>query len=103
MYQKMVCTIWTRFLCHFQNGASHFGTPKTGEVIKQFMIFYQFFVGLTKMALLTIYMLPPIKTGSHFFHKDSNYLLKMFLELTSRVKVPKIAKNCQILAIFQSL
>ena len=33
----------------------------------------------SKIALVTIYMLQSLKTGSHFFHKEPNYLLKMFL------------------------
>ena len=45
----------------------------------------------------------PLKTGSTFYHKEPNYLLKMFLDLISMIKAPKIAKMCQILAIFQSL
>ena len=32
---QMNATIWTRFLCHFQNGALHFCTSKTDRVIKQ--------------------------------------------------------------------
>ena len=76
---------------------------KTGEVIKQFVIFHQFGMGFAKMALVTIYMLQTLKTGSTFFHKEPVYLLKMFLELISMIKVPKFAKKCQILAIFQSL
>ena len=34
-YSKIVSGIWTRFLCHFQNGALHFCTSKTDRVIKQ--------------------------------------------------------------------
>ena len=49
------------------------------------------------------YMLLPLKTGSTFYHKVPNYLLKMFLDLTGMIKVPKFAKICQILTIFQSL
>ena len=30
---KMNCTIWTRFVCHFQNGASLFCTTKIGKVV----------------------------------------------------------------------
>ena len=32
---QMNATIWTRFLCHFQNGALHFCTSKTDRVIEQ--------------------------------------------------------------------
>ena len=76
---------------------------KTGEVIKQFVIFSPFGMGFEKMALVTIYMLQTFKTGSHFFHKEPNYQLKMFLRPIDMVKVHKFADMCQILAIFQSL
>ena len=99
----MDSAIWTRFLCHFQNGALHFCAIKTGKVIKQFVNFNPFYMGFAKMALVTIYLLLPLKTGSHFFSKDPYYLLKMFLWLISMIKVPKFAEKCQILAIFQSL
>ena len=62
---------------------------KTGEVIKQFVIFHQFGMGFAKMALVSIYMLQTLKTGSTFFHKEPNYLLKMFLGPIVMVKVPK--------------
>ena len=52
------------------------------------------------MALVTIYKLQTLKTGSHFFHKGPYYLLKMFLGQISMGKVPKNAEMCQILAIF---
>ena len=99
----MVCAIWTRFLCHFQNGASVFCTSKTGEVIKQNVNVNQFCMDLVKMALVTIYILQTLKTGCHFFHKDPNYLLKRFLGPITMVKVPKNAKKCQILAYFSVL
>ena len=54
------------------------------------------------MALVTIYKLQTLKTGSHFFHKGPYYLLKMFLGQISMGKVPKNAEMCQILAIFFS-
>ena len=76
---------------------------KTGKVIEQFVIFHPFGMDFTKMALVTIYIFLPLKTGSHFFLKEPNYLLKMFLELIEMIKVPKIAEKCQILTIFQSL
>ena len=38
----MVSAIWTRFLCHFQNGASHFCTSKTGKVMSDLLILTQF-------------------------------------------------------------
>ena len=53
------------------------------------------------MALVTIYMLQTLKTGSTFFHKEPNYLLKMFLVLLNVDKVPKNANMCQFLLIFQ--
>ena len=62
---------------------------KTGEVIKQFVIFHPFGMGFAKMALVTIYMLQTLKTGSTFFQKEPNYLLKMFLGPIVMVKVPK--------------
>ena len=69
--------------------------------------FYDFFASkwthFAKIALVTIYMLQSLKTGSHFFHKEPNYLLKIFLETISMIKVPKFAKMSQIFAIFQSL
>ena len=37
-------------------------------------------------------MLLPLKTGSTFYHKEPNYLLKMFLDLINMIKVPKFAK-----------
>ena len=52
------------------------------------------------MALVTIYMLQTLKTGSHFFHKKPNFQLKMFLELMNMVKVPKNIDMCQILGNF---
>ena len=55
------------------------------------------------MALVTIYMLQTLKTGSHFFHKEPNYLLKMFLGQIAMGKVPKNAEMCQILANFSFL
>ena len=64
---------------------------KTGKVIKQFVIFHSFGMGFEKMALVTIYMLQTLKTGSTFFHKEPNYLLKMFLGPIVTVKVPKNA------------
>ena len=76
---------------------------KTGEVIEQFVILYPFGMGFSKMALLAIYIVLPLQTGSHFFLKDPNYLLKIFLESIRMIKVPKIADKCQILAFFQSL
>jgi hypothetical protein len=45
-------------------------------------------------------MLQTLKTGSHFFHKEPNYLLKMFLGPIGKGKVPKNAEMCQILANF---
>ena len=62
---------------------------KTGKVIKQFVIFHPFGMGFAKMALVTIYMLQTLKMGSTFFHKEPNYLLKMFLGLIVMVKVPE--------------
>ena len=100
MYSKMVCAIWTRFLCHFQNGASLFCTSKSGEVIKQNVNFNPFYIDFTKMALVTIYKLQTLKTGSHFFHKGPYCLLKMFLGQISMGKVPKNAEMYLILAIF---
>ena len=41
-----------------------------------------------KIALVTIYMLQTLKTGSHFFNKEPNYLLKMFLGPITMVKIP---------------
>ena len=64
---------------------------KTGEVIKQFVIFHPFGMGFAKMALVSIYMLQTLKTGSTFFHKELNYLLKMFLGPIVMAKVPKNA------------
>ena len=96
----MVCAIWTRFLCHFQNGASLFCTLKTGEVINQNVNFNPFCTDFAKIALVTIYMLQTLKTWSHFFYKGSFHLLKIFLELISMVKVLEIAKMCQILDYF---
>ena len=95
MDSKMSCIIWTRFLCHFQNGASLFCTPKTGEVIKQFVNFHPFLKGFAKMAMVTIYMLQTLPTGSTFFQKGLYYLLKMFLGPKDMDKVPKKAKMCQ--------
>ena len=48
---------------------------KTGEVIKQFVIFHPFGMGFAKIALVTIYIVQTLKTGSTFFLKDPNYLL----------------------------
>ena len=96
----MICAIWTRVLCHFQNGASLFCTLKTGEVIKQNVNFNPFCTDFAKMALLTIYMHQPLKTGSTFYHKEPNYLLKMFLRQIAMGKVPINAEMCQILANF---
>ena len=96
----MVCAIWTRFLCHFQNGASLFCTSKTGVVMKQNVNFYPFYTVFAKMALVTIYMVQSQKTGSHFFHKELNYLLKQFLEPTTVIRATKNAEMCQILGIF---
>ena len=76
---------------------------KTGEVIKQFVIFHPFGMGFAKMALLAIYIFLPLQIGSHFFLKEPNYLLKIFLELIEMIKVPENADKCQILAFFQSL
>ena len=73
---------------------------KTGEVIKQFVIFHPFDMGFAKMVLATIFMLQSLKTGPHFFHKGPNYQLKWFLGPNSKVKVPKNAEMCQILANF---
>ena len=64
---------------------------KTGEVINQFVIFHPFGMGFAKMALVSICMLQTLKTGSTFFHKEPNYLLKMFLGPIVMVKVPKNA------------
>ena len=55
---------------------------------------------ITEIALVTICMLQTLKTGSHFFHKTSCYLLKMFLGTITMVKVPKNADMCQILGNF---
>ena len=57
-------------------------------------------MGFAKIALVTIYMLQSLKTASHFFHKASCYLLKMFLGTITMVKVPKNADMCQILGNF---
>ena len=100
MDSKMNCTIWTRFLCHFQNGASLFCTPKNVKVIKQFVNFHSFCMRFAKIALVTIYMRQTLKTWSHFFYKGSFHLLKIFLELISMVKVHEIAKMCQIFGYF---
>ena len=67
------------------------------------MIFHPFGKGFAKIALVTIYMLQSLKTGSHFFHKEPNYLLKWFLGPIAIVKVPKNAEKCQILAYFSVL
>ena len=64
-------------------------TLKTGEVINQNVNFNPFCTDFAKMALVTIYMLQTLKTGSTFFHKEPNYLLKMFLGPIVMVKVPK--------------
>ena len=61
---------------------------KTGEVIKQFVIFHPFGMDFAKMALVLIYILQTLKTGSHFFHKEPDYLLKRFLGPIGMVKVP---------------
>ena len=76
---------------------------KTGKVIKQFVIFHPFGMGFSKLALVTTYMLQTLKTGSTIFHKEPNYLLKMFLELPDMVMASENTKKCQILANFQSL
>ena len=55
------------------------------------------------MALVTIYIIQTLKTGSTFFLKDPNYLLKWFLGPIAMVKVPENAEKCQILAIFSVL
>ena len=52
------------------------------------------------MAMVTVYMLQTLPTGSTFFHKGLYYLLKMFLGPKDMDKVPKKAKMCQILANF---
>ena len=78
----------------------HFCTSKTGEVIKQNVNLNPFSTNFTKMALVTIYILQTSKTGSHFLHKASSYLLKMFLGTITMVKVPKNADMCQILGNF---
>ena len=52
-YSKMVCCIWTRFLCHFQNGALHFCTLKTERVIKQNVNFNSFWLISSKMVLIS--------------------------------------------------
>ena len=52
------------------------------------------------MAMVTIYMLQTLPTGSTFFQKGLYYLLKMFLGPEDMDKVPKKAKMCQILANF---
>ena len=96
----MIWTIWTRFLCHFQNGASLFCSSKTGGVIEQFVNFHPFHMAFAKIALVTIYMLQTLKTVSHFFLKKPNYQLKMFLGLMNMVKVPKNIDMCQILGNF---
>ena len=62
---------------------------KSGEVIKQSVIFHPFGMGFAKMALVSIYMLQTLKTWSTFFHKEPNYLLKIFLGPIVMVKVPK--------------
>ena len=100
LYSKKVCGIWTRLLCHFQNGALHFCTSKTDEVIKQFVNVHPFLVSFAKIALVTIYMLQTLKTWCYFFQKEPFYLLKIFLELISMVKVHKIAEMCQIFGYF---
>ena len=99
----MVCAIWTRFLCHFQNGASDFCTSKTGEDIKQNVNFNTFYMDFAKIALVTIYMLQSLKTRSHFFHRDPDYLPKRFLGPLTMFKVPKKSDMCQIWAIFSVL
>ena len=73
---------------------------KNGEVIKQFVIFHPFGMGFAKMALLAKYIFLPLQIGSHFFLKEPNYLLKIFLGPIGMGKVPKNAKMCQILANF---
>ena len=60
---------------------------KTGEVIKQFVIFHPFGMGFAKIALVTIYIVQTLKTGSTFFLKDPNYPLKWFLGQIAIVKV----------------
>ena len=45
-------------------------------------------------------MLQSLKTGSHFFFKELNYQLKMFLGLMNMGKVPKNIDLCQILGNF---
>ena len=96
----MVSAIWTRFLCHFQNGALHFCATKTGKVIKHFVNFNPFYMGFAKMALVTIYMLLSLKTGSHFFTKEPDHQLKMCLGLIIMVNLPKNADMCPILGNF---
>ena len=89
----MVYAIWTRFSCHFQNGVWVFCTSNIDEVIKQFVDFQSFQKGYAKIALVTIYMLQTAKTESHFFLKEPNYQLKMFL---LDFGLNKEAKNARI-------
>ena len=66
--------------------------------------FYDFlacnYTHFAKIALVTIYMLQSLKTGSHFFHKEPNYQLKMFLLDFGLNKIAKITKMYQILDYF---
>ena len=48
----MVCTSWTRFLSHFQNGALHFCIFKTDKVIKQSINFNSIDNDFCKMNLV---------------------------------------------------
>ena len=55
----------------------------TDEVMSEFDNFNSFQTNFTKRALLTIYIhmyvLQTLKTWSHFFHKESKYLITKFL------------------------
>ena len=52
------------------------------------------------MALVTTYMLQTLKKGPHFFHKETNYQLKIFLLDFDLNKVAKSGKMYQIFAYF---
>ena len=71
--------------------------------MKQNVNFNPFYTDFAKMALVTIYMLQTLKTGSHFFHKEPNYLLKWFLGPIAMAKVPQNEDMWQILANFTFL
>ena len=91
---QMNATIWTRFLCHFQNGALHFCTLQTDRVIEQNVNFNSFYTVFFQNDSGD-HIHPPIFSKRVSFFPQEFILPNInVLDQIDMYKVPKIVKMC---------